>query len=76
MDADHPSTGVPIPRLNTGCARIAPALDQDVEHDAMLVDRAPEVVQHAVDPQEHLIKVPGVWVWVCPVSVDINEAFA
>ena len=39
---------------------IPTVLHQDVEHDAVLVHRAPEIVQLAVDLQEHLIKVPGV----------------
>src|SRR3712207_7542032 len=33
---------------------------QDVEHHAVLVHRAPEVMQRAVDPQVRLIQVPGV----------------
>ena len=35
-------------------------LHQDVEHDAVLVHRPPEVMQLAVDADEHLIEVPGV----------------
>ena len=35
-------------------------LDQDVEHDAVLVHRAPEIMQLAIDRQEHLIEVPCV----------------
>ena len=35
-------------------------LHQDVENDPGLVHCAPEVVRHAVHPQEHLIEVPGV----------------
>jgi hypothetical protein len=42
-----------------GRAGVPPVLDQDVEHDPLLVRRAPEVVQHAVDRQEHCIEVPG-----------------
>jgi hypothetical protein len=30
-------------------------LDQDVEHDAVLVHRAPEIMELAIDLQEHLI---------------------
>jgi hypothetical protein len=40
--------------------RIPAVLHEDVEHNAMLVHCAPEVVQHAVDPQEDLIQVPAV----------------
>src|SRR4051794_5992852 len=35
----------------------APALDQDVEHDAVLVDRPPEVVALAADADEDLAQV-------------------
>ncbi len=31
---------------------IAPGLHQDVEHDAILIDGAPEIVLHALDPDE------------------------
>ena len=37
---------------------IASSLNQDVEHNAILIDRAPKVVLHALDPDEHLIEVP------------------
>src|SRR5215210_4157687 len=35
-------------------------LDEDVEHNTVLVHRAPEVIQLAIDLQEHLIEVPSV----------------
>lgn len=34
-------------------------LHEDVEHHTMLVHRAPEIMQYAIDPQVHLVKVPG-----------------
>src|SRR6188474_1490784 len=37
---------------------IAPALHQDVEHDAVLIHRTPEIMQLALDAHEHLIHVP------------------
>ena len=43
-----------------GCGGISPALHEKIEHHAVLVDRAPEVVQLALDLQEHFIEVPGV----------------
>src|SRR3954468_21229294 len=43
-----------------GGGGIPAVLDQDVEHDAVLVHRTPEIVQLAVDLQKHLIQVPGV----------------
>jgi hypothetical protein len=38
-----------------GRRRVPPVLHQDVEHDTVLVHRAPETVQLAVDAQENLI---------------------
>ena len=42
-----------------GCP-VPPILYQDVEHDPVLVHRAPQIVQYAPDADEHLIKVPGI----------------
>ena len=39
---------------------VAPALDQDVEHGAVLVDRPPEMMELAADANEHLVQVPFV----------------
>jgi hypothetical protein len=39
---------------------IAPALDQDVEHDPMLIHGSPKPVLPARDIDRHLIKVPFV----------------
>jgi len=55
-----PEPGQLPPEEASGHGRVAPVLHQDVEHDAVLTVSPPEVVQHAVNPQEHLIKVPGV----------------
>src|SRR5271166_5869542 len=41
-----------------GCFGVSPRLDQDVEHVAVLVDRAPQVMRDAVDLDENLIEVP------------------
>jgi hypothetical protein len=43
-----------------GRCGIAPVLDKNVEHDAVLVDGPPKVTKLTVDPDEHLIQVPGV----------------
>ena len=40
--------------------RVSARLDQNVEHVAVLVDRAPQVPLCAVDLDEHLIQVPFV----------------
>src|SRR5689334_15377498 len=43
-----------------GRIRVPPVLHQNVEHDAVLVHRAPEIMQSAVDPDEHFIQVPDI----------------
>ena len=43
-----------------GGGGIPAILDQDVEHDAVLVHRTPEIMQLAIDLQKYLIEVPGV----------------
>jgi hypothetical protein len=40
------------------CSGIAAALDQNIEYDAVLVDRPPEIMQYTPDPDEHLIQMP------------------
>ena len=43
---------------------IAPGLNEDVEHDAILIDGTPEIVLHASDSDEDLVQVPLVpWPW-------------
>ena len=37
---------------------VASWLNQDVEHDAVLIDGAPQIVLYAPDPDEHLVQVP------------------
>jgi hypothetical protein len=37
---------------------IAPGLNQDVEHNAMLIDGPPEIMLHALDPDKDLVHVP------------------
>jgi hypothetical protein len=39
-------------------AGIAAGLDQNIKHDAVLIDSAPEIMQLALDPNEHLVQVP------------------
>jgi hypothetical protein len=39
---------------------VPPLLHEDVQHHALLIDGAPEVVVNAVDAQEHLVEMPGV----------------
>jgi hypothetical protein len=49
-----------LPQQTLGGCRIAPALDQDVEHDPVLVDGSPEPVLPARDIDHDLIQVPFV----------------
>jgi hypothetical protein len=37
---------------------VASALDQGIEHEAVLVDRASQVVLRACDRHDHLVEVP------------------
>jgi NAD(P)-dependent dehydrogenase (short-subunit alcohol dehydrogenase family) len=38
--------------------RVSPALDENVEHDAVLINGTPEIVQFAPDPDEDLVQIP------------------
>jgi hypothetical protein len=43
---------------------ITPGLNQDVEHHAILIDGAPEIMLHALDADEDFVHVPlvaGLW---------------
>src|SRR3954465_2605554 len=56
---DHDTRGPHLPlqqlaKQTLGGLLVAPALDQDVEHEAILVDRPPEPVLLAADHQAHL----------------------
>jgi hypothetical protein len=37
---------------------IAPGLNEDVEHNAILIDGAPEIMLHALDADEDFVHVP------------------
>ena|ERR1700722_586158 len=43
-----------------GGRAISPILHQNGEDDPVLVYRAPQIVQHAADADEHLIEMPGI----------------
>jgi hypothetical protein len=55
---------------------IPPLLHKDVEHHTILINRAPEIMLHALDANEHLIHVPlipGPW----PAATEaVGEALA
>ena len=43
---------------------VPPRLNEDVEHDAVLIHGAPKIMLHALDPNEHLVQMPlvtGPW---------------
>ncbi len=43
---------------------IASGLNENIEHDAILIDGTPEIVLHALDPDEDFIHVPLIpWPW-------------
>ena len=37
---------------------IAPGLNKNIEHDTILIDGTPEIVLHALDPDEDFVHVP------------------
>src|ERR1700730_1838315 len=41
-----------------GGFRIPPWLNEDVEHDTVLIHRAPKIMPHTLDSDEHLIEAP------------------
>jgi len=43
-----------------GCGAIPPVLHQNVQHDAVLVHRTPQIMQRATDADEHFVEMPGV----------------
>ena len=42
------------------CSFVAPALDQDIQHVAVLINRTPEVGRFALDGQKNFIDVPRI----------------
>src|SRR4051812_41364095 len=41
-----------------GCRLVAPALHQDIQHGAMLINSSPQVSRFALDGEKHLVQVP------------------
>src|SRR4051794_31301450 len=65
-----------LPQQAFGGPLVAPALDQDVEHDPILVDRPPEPVLRSADHQAHFVEVPLVSrVWQLAADL-VGEALA
>ena len=63
--ARHISKTLQQPSKETfGCLGIPPWLNEDVEHDAVLIHSTPKIVLYATNPDEHLVHVPFVsWAW-------------
>jgi hypothetical protein len=54
-----------------GCIPAPLILNEDVQHHAVLVHCPPEIVEHAIDAQKHLIEVPRVtWLRTAPAKLD------
>src|SRR5829696_9270646 len=71
--------GLPLQQLAEqalGGPLVAPALDQNVEHDPILVDRAPEPVLLAGDHQAHVVEMPFVSHTGQPAPDLVGEALA
>jgi hypothetical protein len=49
---------------------VSAILDQDVEDHTVLIHRAPQILQLTIDPQVHLIHVPGV-AWLRPTPAQL-----
>ena len=63
--ARHISKTLQQPSKETfGCLGIPLWLNEDVEHDAVLIHSTPKIVLYSTNPDEHLVHVPFVsWAW-------------
>jgi hypothetical protein len=73
---DHPRHGLQTlqkpPKEALRRVGIAPGLNENVEHDAILINGTPEIVLHALDPDEDFVHVPLVpWPW--PASTQAGS---
>jgi hypothetical protein len=65
------------PSEETRCGPgISPGLNEDVEHDTVLVHRAPKIMLDALDPNEHLIEMPLVTGPRTTAAQAVGKAFA
>ena len=64
------------PEEPLGGFAIAPVLNQNVEDNTVLIHGTPEIVLHALDPDEHLIQVPFVARSWPAAAQTIGEALA
>jgi hypothetical protein len=64
------------PEEALGSIGIAPVLNKDVEHNAVLIHGTPEIVLHALDPDEHLVEMPLVPRSRTPAAQVVGKALA
>src|ERR1700761_8612335 len=58
--------------------RIATGLNEDVEHNTILVDGTPEIMLHALNADEHFVEVPlvaGAWPATSQATSDTGGEF-
>ena len=53
-----------------GSCAVSAVLHQNVQHNAVLIHRSPQIVQHAPDADEHLIEMPSVS-WLRPSPAQL-----
>jgi len=77
---DHPrhilQTFKELPEEAFGGSGIAPVLNEDVEHNAILIHGTPEIVLHALDPDEDLVQMPFVAGLRPAAAQTVGEALA
>jgi hypothetical protein len=64
------------PEEARGSSGITPALNKDVEHNAVLIHGTPELVLHALDPDEYLVEIPLVSRPRPPAAQAVGKALA
>jgi hypothetical protein len=53
-------------------------LDKDIHRNAILIDSSPEIMLHALDPDEHLVELPlisGPWPTTSQTIGEIRTEF-
>src|SRR5215213_3165436 len=78
-DHDARRPALPLQQLAQqplGCALITPALDQYVEYDAVLVDRAPQPMLYPGDFDDDFIEMPFISGAGCPAPDLVGEVLA
>jgi hypothetical protein len=54
------------------CFGIPPWLNEDVEHNALLIHGPPQIVLHSLDPDKHFVEVPFVS-WPGPAAARLES---